>query len=186
MTAVKIYKSLTKGELGVYKGSQLADGKVIHILSVTNKDGVKEEKQISDSTFKRWWKLSEEKTQPAEQPKKETVKPVNKEKQHSKDTGVATYFESTVEQLGGSYMKYSEPMKRVVKNRDGKTVMFYLVRPNKSLKIYFKDQLDELITGNMSVSQESTYPKQFPFRMEIPQLDSTTKKVMKSILESYI
>lgn len=233
MTIEKIYKSLTKNEFGTYKGSNVdnVDGKIFHILIVNG-----EEREVSDSTFKRWWKLVEETTQEdlqesldslnqikdtvlKEQPTIEDLKQLNEsgvelteeelqlfkeqaqqeevkkekvekkpkaKKQTTQDTGVAEYFESQVRELGGSYMLYSEPMKRVVKNKDGKTVIFYMVRPNKSLKIYFKDQLDEVISGGIMAKEEYTYPRQFPFRLEVKQLDETNKNILNHILSSYL
>lgn len=64
MTVEKIYRSLTKGEIGVYVGTSVdeTDGKICHILNITHEDGSVEERHIADSTFKRWWKLVEETT----------------------------------------------------------------------------------------------------------------------------
>lgn len=72
MTTEKIYKLLTKGTIGVLKGTEVdkVDGRVIYLLEVTNDEGATELKRVTQSTFKRWWKLQEQEVveeQPLEQ-----------------------------------------------------------------------------------------------------------------------
>lgn len=64
MTIEKIYRSLTKGEIGVYVGTEVdkTDGRIMHILNIKHEDGTTEERHVAESTFKRWWKLVEEVT----------------------------------------------------------------------------------------------------------------------------
>jgi len=92
MTVEKIYRSLTKGEIGVYVSSEVdkTDGRITHILNIRHEDGTTEERHIADSTFKRWWKLVEE-TTPEDM--EESVEQLNK----LKDT--VTKEQPTIEDL---------------------------------------------------------------------------------------
>lgn len=244
MTTEKIYRSLTKGEIGVHRGTEVdaTDGKICHILVVGE-----EVRKVADSTFKRWWKLVEETTpedleesveqlnkikdvvtkeqptiadlielnesgeelteeeleafkeQSQEQTQKaaETIEAVLelqsedttakkiKEIKEPKLNEVCTFFEQTIGELNGSVQLYSEPTKRVVKSKNGKTVMFYMVGP-KGVKLYLKEALDEALGCTIPVEEKYTYPKQFPFRLQITNLDDNTKDLIKNILELYV
>lgn len=232
MTMEKIYKSLTTKEIGVYKGTSVdsTDGKIKHTLIV---DGV--EKEVSDSTFKRWWKLVEETTPEdlqqsidtlneikdvvlKEQPTIEDLKQLNesgaelteeelqmfkdqsqqhvvslekvvkvqKPKQQRKGevTGVASYLMTQVQENGGIFHIYSEGREGVIKF-GGKPVMFFgFVKGG--IRLYMKEQLDEAINCPYPVEEKHSYPKQYPFRVVIPELNDESKKILTTILSLYI
>lgn len=243
MSNEKIYKSLTKGEVGVYQGTKVdsTDGRIFHILLINE-----ETREISDSTFKRWWKLVEETAQEdvkeseislekvvkpttieelkevnlegedmteeefkqfqekAEQPEEavvtteETVTEENKaeevkeiknydNKKAPKDNeGVADFFQKLIYEKEGSFAIYSEPAKRVVKNRSGKTVMFYMIKRNCGIKLYMPEPLDEVIAQGINVEEKHTCPKQYPYRVEVTNLDDKAKDLLDNILQLYI
>lgn len=84
MTEQKIYKSLTKGETCILKGTEIdkIDGRVWYNVDIVGDEGIIEERQILSTTFKRWWRrvdpnstVNEEVAQKLEQP----VQPVETE-----------------------------------------------------------------------------------------------------------
>lgn len=205
MSTEKIYKSLTKGEVGVYQGTHVDDDGAIKCTLLVNG----EERIISESTFKRWWKLVEETTteeetqeteevettdtteQPIEEvtetKEKETTKSSTANKKSPKDDeGVADFFQKMIYEKEGSFAIYSEPAKRVVKNRSGKTVMFYMIKRNCGIKLYLPEQLDEVIANGVMVEEKHTYPKQYPYRLEVTTLNDDTKDLLNNILQLYI
>lgn len=245
MSTEKIYKSLTKGEVGVYQGTHVDDDGAIKCTLLVNG----EERIISESTFKRWWKLVEETTtedvkesvetfekvvkpdtidelkeintededikpkeieqfkedaqeveevettdttkQPIEEvtetKEKETTKSSTANKKSPKDDeGVADFFQKMIYEKEGSFAIYSEPAKRVVKNRSGKTVMFYMIKRNCGIKLYLPEQLDEVIANGVTVEEKHTYPKQYPYRLEVTTLNDDTKDLLNNILQLYI
>ena len=142
-------------------------------------------KELNDSGVE----LTEEELKMFNQQSQEKAKAVVKEKKPVKkkeSTGVVEYFENAVKELGGSVTEYSETMKRVIKDQSGKTIIFYVVRPNNSVKLYLKDQVDEVATNGILAVEQNTYPKQFPFRVEVKQLDEDSKKLFAHILEAYM
>lgn len=242
MSNEKIYKSLTKGEVGVYQGTHVdEDGAIKYTLLVN-----KEKRVISESTFKRWWKLVEETTpedvkesvetlekavKPAtmeelkevntegeditteeieqfketvevtEQPTEEATestdteetteqkkeKSSNHNKKSPKDNeGVADFFQKRIYEKEGSFAIYSEPAKRVVKDKTGKTVMFYMIKRNCGIKLYMPEPLDEVIAQGANVEEKHTYPKQYPYRLEVTTLDDKNKDLLDNILQLYI
>lgn len=232
MSTEKIYKSLTKGEVGVYQGTHVDDDGAIKCTLLVNG----EERIISESTFKRWWKLVEEATtedvkesvetfekvvkpdtidelkeintededikpkeieqfkeeaqeveEVTETKEKETTKSSTANKKSPKDDeGVADFFQKMIYEKEGSFAIYSEPAKRVVKNRSGKTVMFYMIKRNCGIKLYLPEQLDEVIANGVTVEEKHTYPKQYPYRLEVTTLNDDTKDLLNNILQLYI
>lgn len=142
-------------------------------------------KELNDSGVE----LTEEELKMFKEQSKEVAKTVVKEKKPVKQkesTGVTEYFETRIEELGGTITKYSEENKRVAKDKDGRTVMFYMVRPNNSMKLYLKEQVDEVATDGILAEEKHTYPKQFPFRVEIKQLDEQAKKLLEYVLAAHV
>lgn len=142
-------------------------------------------KELNDSGVE----LTEEELKMFKEQAEEVAKKVVKEKKPAKkkeSTGVTEYFETRIVELGGSITEYSEPMKRVAKDKDGRTVMFYMVRPNNSIKLYLKEQVDEVATDGILAEEKHTYPKQFPFRVEIKQLDEQAKKLLEYVLAAHV
>jgi hypothetical protein len=232
MTIEKIYQSLTTKELGVYKDTTVdsTDGKIKHVLIV---DG--QEKEVSDSTFKRWWKLVEETTNEdlqesldslneikdnvlKEQPTIEDLKELNESgvelteeelqmfKEQSQEqpqqekveqpkvkqpkvrkgeiTGVGSYLMTLVEQNGGIFHIYTEGREGVIKF-GGKPVMFFgFVKGG--IRLYMKDALDEMLGCPYPVEEKHSYPKQYPFRVVIPELNEQSKKLLNDILSLHI
>ena len=134
--------------------------------------------------------LTEEELQVFKEQSVETAKTIIKEKKpvtkKKESTGVVEYFEKRVQEMYGTITEYSEPMKRVVKDATGKTVIFYMVRPNNAIKIYMKDQIDEVATDGVLAVEQQTYPKQFPFRLEIKELNEQNKTILEHILELFV
>ena len=235
MTAEKIYKSLTKGEIAVHKGTKAdADGRIVHTLLVGD-----EEREVHDLTLKRWWTLVEEampedledsleslnkikdsvlKEEPtiedlkklnesgaelteeeleifkeqaatteAPEAKKEKAKEVKPKKEKvQNDSGVLGFFESTIHELGGNIKLWSEPTKRVILNSQNKSVMFYWVTKNKTVKVCLKEELDTAIKCPVEVEVKESFPKQYPYRLKIDTLTDETKELMRTILNIYI
>jgi len=143
-------------------------------------------KELNDSGVE----LTEEELKMFKEQSKEVAKTVVKEKKpvtkKKESTGVVEYFEKRVQEMDGTITEYSEPMKRVVKDKNGKTVIFYMVRPNNAIKIYMKDQIDEVATDGVLAVEQQTYPKQFPFRLEIKELTEQNKTILEHILELFV
>ena len=236
--APKVYKSITKGEIGIHKGTRVEkDGRIIYTLDVNG-----ELRDLHHVTLTRWWKLVEDEAEETvEETTVEEVKPIPvltetstiedlkqlnesgaelteeqlqlfKQKMENRDViteepvkiepvvkevkkrepkvkpdkGVVQFFEATAEEIGATIGKYSEPAKRVVKNKSGKTVIFYAVRPNKTIKIFMKEQLDAVVTNGVQAEESHTYPKQFPFRLEVTELTDESKELLRNILQQHI
>ena len=64
MSEQKIYKSLTKEELGILKGTEVdkVDGRVFFLLEILEDGQPVELRRVAQSTFKRWWRLVEDVT----------------------------------------------------------------------------------------------------------------------------
>lgn len=118
-----------------------------------------------------------ETTQPQEQ--KKTV--VRK----SEKPQTAEYFLQQVEEHGGEWHIYTEGREGVVKS-GGRAVLFFgFVR--SGIRIYMKEQLDEVaIKCPYPVEEKQTYPKQYPFRFVIPEINDESKQLIKDILDLHI
>lgn len=64
MATEKIYKLLTRGEVGVLKGTELdqVDGRIFYLLEILDNGQPVELRRVAQSTFKRWWRLVEDTT----------------------------------------------------------------------------------------------------------------------------
>lgn len=64
MTTEKIYKLLTRGEVGVLKGTEIdqVDGRIFYLLEMLDNGQPVELRRVAQSTFKRWWRLVEDTT----------------------------------------------------------------------------------------------------------------------------
>ena len=191
MTNKKIYRCITNNKIGIHKETHVSpDGSVVYTLEVEG-----EPRQLKEATLRRWWVLEQPKETPQEQimeePKVEEVKPVEekpKKEKGKKEPKIAescVFFEQLIEELGGGIQKYSEPAKRVVKNKDGKPVIFYMVGP-KGVKVYLKESLDEALACPVTIEEKHTYPTQFPFRFQISFLDDERKELLYNILKLHI
>ena len=219
----KVYKSITKGEIGVQEGTRVTkDGRVMYILSVNG-----EKREVHELTLKRWWKLLppehlQEDVEPViEDPKEvpaltkdstiEDLKQVNeagqelteeqlqmlkeqpaeaskKEKKERKtnDSGVLDFFEGTIQEMGGKIKIWAEENKRVILNKDNKSVMFYWVTRNKTVKICLKDEIDSAVTGPVDIEVKQSFPKQYPYRLKVENLSNDSKELLHNILKMYI
>lgn len=233
MTIGKLYKSLKKKQSGIYKGVEYNEemGKNMHIVEVTREDGSVELVPVSQSTFKRWWRLAEtqevvtpvqtiqqieeifnvepvvEETvveepmveeesvveevveqvvelpteKPVEEKQQQKVEPKVRKKEMS---DVAKYLKDVVEDLGGVFHTYAEQREGVVKFK-GKPIMFFgFVKDG--IRLYLKDQLDEMLGCPYPVEEKHSYPKQYPFRVVIPELTERNQELLQDILHLYI
>lgn len=119
-----------------------------------------------------------EATQPAEEEKKVVVRKSDKPK-------TAEYFLSRVEALGGEWHIYTEGREGVVKT-GGRAVLFFgFVRDG--IRIYMKEQLDEaVIKCPYTVEEKYSYPKQYPFRFVIPEINPESEELIEEILKLHI
>lgn len=220
----KVYKSITKGEIGIQEGTRVTkDGRVMYILSVNG-----EKREVHELTLKRWWKLLppehlQEDVEPVveiEEPKEvpvlteestiedlkqvneagqelteeqlqllmSPVEPPKKEKKERKttDSGVLDFFEGTIQEMGGKIKIWSEESKRVVLNKDNKSVMFYWVTRNKTVKICLKEELDSVINCPVEIEVKQSFPKQYPYRLKVEQLSNDSKELLYNILKMHI
>lgn len=193
MTNKKVYRCLTNNKIGVQLGTHVnQDGSVVYTLEVEG-----EPRQLKEATLRRWWVLEQPEETPQEQPQevimeepkveevKEEKPKKEKGKKEPKIAESCVFFEQTAEELGGSIYKYSEPAKRVIKNKNDKPVIFYMVGP-KGVKLYLKEALDETLNCPVTVEEKHTYPTQFPFRLQVGFLDDERKELLYNILKLYI
>lgn len=190
MSVEKIYKSLTKGETAIYRGTKTdANGRILHTLLIGD-----EEREIHDVTLKRWWVLIQEKTleepievaEKVEAPKKEEPKKEAKKERKTDNSGVLDFFEKTITELGGTIKPWSEPAKRVILDKNKKPVMFYWVTRNKTVKICLKEELDSAIKCSLKIEVKNSFPKQYPYRIKIDRLSKQTEELIRNILTIYI
>lgn len=243
MEVKKIYRSLTTKEYGVHQGTTVdeVDGKIRHTLLVNG-----EERQVMDSTFRRWWKWVEETTpedlpeslelleqvkdtvltkdptiehlihlnesgeelteeelelfqQQAQQAAKqkeelEKATPVVYELTSSEDKKpavrksekpeIAEYFLAQAEEKGAEYHIYAEGREGVIKVNNRAVIFFGFV--GKGIRVYLKEQLDEAINCPYDVQEKHSYPKQYPFRIQVPELNDESKQLLTDILALYI
>lgn len=103
----------------------------------------------------------------------------------SEQPETATYFLSRVTQLGGEWHIYTEGREGVVKS-GGRAVLFFGFVRN-GIRIYMKEQLDEaVIQCPYTVEEKHTYPKQFPFRFVVPEINDESKALIEEILKLHI
>lgn len=181
----KKFRSVTKGEIGIYKTKVIdrVTNRISHALIINGKEQI-----LADITFKRWWEPVEE-----EQPKQETPQPKPKEveqpkpkpRKGAKIVGVAEYFKDLVHKNGLDFVLYSEGREGVVK-LDNKSIMFFAIQRNGVLKVCLKDELDFSGMGfPYEVEMATTYPKQFPYRFVVTNLDNQAKKCLQDIIKMY-
>lgn len=240
MATQKMYKLLTKGDLGVLKGTEVdkVDGSVKYILDIIGDFGVIEQRKVAQSTFKRWWRLVEDVTmedkeqqeqvttqqetakqvvtEQQPQPTMEVLKKFNdaggelteeelevftkqttkiesieqllqpkQPKKVRKIEGVTEFIKTLVEEKGGEFHVYSEGRKGVVKVNN-KSVIFFGFRKHGAVRLFLKEQLDEALNCPYPVIEKDSYPKQFPFRLDIKTLDDTSKELLYNILNIYM
>lgn len=240
MATEKIYKSLTKEELGVLKGTEVdkVDGSVKYILDIIGDFGVMEQRKVAQSTFKRWWRLVEDVTMENQETQVETqvdepvnevpqpeptiedlkkfndaggelteeelqvlaqgttqiadieqiLEPLNekpRQRKPRKIEGAVEFLKTSVEEKGGEFNVYAEGRKGVVKV-NGKAVLFFGFRRHGGVRLFLKEQLDDALNCPYPVIEKDSYPKQFPFRLDIKTLDDTSKELLSNILELYI
>lgn len=206
----KVYRSLTKNELGIHVGTHVnEDGSVIYTLDVNG-----EPRSIRESTLKRWWRLQEEvEEQPTiedlqklnesgvelteeelETFKKEAqavaeqkvVEKTEKTKPKKREmSGVQTYLEEAVTARGGEFHLYSEGRGGVIKAK-GKPAMFFGFRKHGAVRLFMRETLDEMLNCPYEIVEKHSYPKQFPFRIDIPTIDDESKVLLDNILSMYI
>ena len=246
MATQKMYKLITRGDLGVLKGTEVdkVDGSVKYILDIIGDFGVMEQRKVAQSTFKRWWRLvedvtMEDKEQQEEATPEETVEevvteqepqptiedltkfndaggelteeelevftkeatkiasieqilePINEvvepkqPKKQRKIEGVVEFIKTLVEEKGGDFHIYSEGRKGVVKVKN-KSVLFFGFRKHGAVRLFLKEQLDEALNCPYPVVEKDSYPKQYPFRLDIKKLDDTSKELLHNILNLYM
>lgn len=119
-------------------------------------------------------------TTPVEEPqeKKVVVRKSDKPK-------TAEYFLSRVTELGGEYQIYTEGREGVVKS-GGRAVLFFgFVR--SGIRVYMKEQLDEaVIKCPYPVEEKHSYPKQYPYRFVIPEINPESEELIEEILKLHI
>lgn len=112
-----------------------------------------------------------------EQPKEK--KPVVRK---SEKPPTAEYFLSQVEEKGGEWHIYTEGREGIVKS-GGRGVLFFAF-VKQGIRIYMKEQLDEaVIKCPYPVEEKHTYPKQFPFRFVVPEINDESKELIDQILK---
>ncbi len=97
----------------------------------------------------------------------------------------AEYFLSQVEEKGAEWHLYTEGREGIVKSGGRGVLFFGFVK--QGIRIYMKEQLDEaVIQCPYPVEEKQTYPKQYPFRVLIPEVNDESKKLIEQILTLYI
>lgn len=169
---------LTEEELQVFEGQcqqteSASDEPIIHELPVVDLTKKEEEQQPDEAP-------QEQVEQVQEQPKE---KKVNGRKSEPPET--AAYFLSRVVENGGEWHVYTEGREGVVKS-GGKAVLFFGFVRN-GIRIHMKEQLDEaVIKCPYPVEEKHTYPKQFPFRFVVPEINDESKQLIEQILKLHI
>lgn len=133
-----------------------------------------------------------ETTQPEEQPEEQPQGQTEEQQKEKKVTvrksehpQTAAYFLSRVTELGGEWHIYTEGREGVVKS-GGRAVLFFGFVRN-GIRIYMKEQLDEaVIQCPYTVEEKHTYPKQYPFRFVIPEINDESKELIEEILKLHI
>jgi len=117
-----------------------------------------------------------------ELPSTEEKKPVVRK---SEKPQIAEYFLSQVEAKGGEWHIYTEGREGIVKSGGRGVLFFGFVK--QGIRIYMKEQLDEAtIPCPYPVEEKQTYPKQYPFRVLVPELNEQSEQLLNQILDLYI
>ena len=122
--------------------------------------------------------------QPQEQPQEQPEEPKEKKPvvRKSEKPPVAEYFLSQVEEKGGEWHIYTEGREGIVKS-GGRGVLFFAF-VKQGIRIYMKEQLDDaVIKCPYPVEEKHTYPKQFPFRFVVPEINDESKQLIEQILQ---
>lgn len=117
-----------------------------------------------------------EQTEEVETPKKPKPRKIE---------GVVEYLKTSVEEKGGELCVYSEGRKGVVKVGN-KAVMFFGFRKHGAVRLFLKEQPDEVLNCPYPIVEKQSYPKQFPFRLDIKTLDDTSKELLENILQLHM
>lgn len=97
----------------------------------------------------------------------------------------AEYFLSQVEEKGGEWHIYTEGREGIIKSGGRGVLFFGFVK--QGIRIYMKEQLDEAVVNcPYPVEEKHTYPKQFPFRVVIPEINDESKVLIEEILKLHI
>lgn len=120
--------------------------------------------------------------QQAEDQPQQGKKPVVRK---SEKPQTAEYFLSQVEEKGGEWHIYTEGREGIIKSGGRGVLFFGFVK--QGIRIYMKEQLDEAVVNcPYPVEEKHTYPKQFPFRVVIPEINDESKVLIEEILKLHI
>ena len=232
MSNEKVYRSITKGEIGVHKGTRVdKDGKIIYTLDVNG-----ELRDLHQVTLRRWWVLvEEEETNEVEVETQETEAEVPQETEvqivltpestiedlkQINDSGkelseqelqllkstpkeeeekhkaprvrkgdipeVGKYLQTLTEEMGGNFHLYCEGREGVVKTGKSKRAVIFFAFVGKGVRLYLKEQIDEVIECPYEIEEKESYPKQYPFRILVPELNEESKQLLNDILDLHL